>query len=87
MFPLARNSFRLVGAFRHHLPQHVTGHTGPVNEEQWDKCCSVYASPWFGPRCLDCAAKQLSDESSLSDFRQRAIDGHRLDYIMNIYSS
>lgn len=34
MFPLARNPFRLVGAFRHHLPRHITGHTGPVDAEQ-----------------------------------------------------
>lgn len=33
MLPLARNSFGLVRAFRHRLPQHITGHTGPVIEE------------------------------------------------------
>lgn len=34
MFPLTRNPFGLVGAFRHHLPRHITGHTGPVDAEQ-----------------------------------------------------
>ena len=27
MLPLARNSLRLVRAFRHQFPQHITGHT------------------------------------------------------------
>ena len=33
MLPLARCSLRLVRAFRHQIPQHITGHTSPMDEE------------------------------------------------------
>jgi|GEM_PF-1754964 len=33
MLPLARYSLRLIRAFRHQIPQHITGHTSPMDEE------------------------------------------------------
>ena len=53
MLPLARNSLRLVRAFRHQFPQHITGHTSPVDEEcRISRTQYTPASPTPGVACV-----------------------------------
>ena len=57
MLPLTRYSLRLIRAFRHQFPHHITGHTDPSDGER--RTSSSQYTPARGHSCVDWTA-QLS---------------------------
>ena len=83
MLPLTRYSLRLIRAFRHQFPHHITGHADPSDGES--RTSNRQYTPVPNRPCVDWTAQQRRSLSCPGN-RQGPIDGQRFNHILNVHS-